>query len=270
MLNPAEVLDVDGLRDRLDGDLHAPGDAGWDEARTALEPGGRPAPRSGRGAARRGRREAPRARGARRRLADLGAGHRPQRCRLRRPRAHAADLDEPDARPWRSIPRRGSPGSRRARSGPTSQRRRPSTVSPASRARPTTSAIVGYSARRRRQLPRSKARIGGGAHPRGRDRHRRRGAATRRCRERAGSVLGAARRRRQLRGRHRDRDRAAPIERLYAGALFFPLERALEVLQAWRRLDGRRSRGDDLGRQDACTSRRCPRSRSQCAETRSP
>ena len=71
-------------------------------------------------------------------------------------------------------------------------------------------------------------------HRRGGRRDRRRVAAHGRPRPRARAVLGDPRRRRQRGGRHGDRARAVPVPELYAGTLFWPIERAAEVLHAWR------------------------------------
>ena len=67
-------------------------------------------------------------------------------------------------------------------------------------------------ARRRRRLARAQARPADQRAHRGRDRHRRRRAPVGRRRQRARAVLGAARRRRQLRRRHGDRVRAGAAE----------------------------------------------------------
>ena len=67
--------------------------------------------------------------------------------------------------------------------------------------------------RRRHQLARPQARPRRQQRPGDRDRHRRRPSAPRRRRQRPGPVLGAARRRRQLRRRHRDGDRPPPHAR---------------------------------------------------------
>ena len=68
-----------------------------------------------------------------------------------------------------------------------------------------------------------------------RDRDRGRHAAPGRPRERSRPVLGDARRRRQLRHRHGARVRAASrYTEVYAGVLWFPVDRAAEVLCEWR------------------------------------
>ena len=97
----------------------------------------------------------------------------------------------------------------------------------------------------------------GAARPRGR-------------RARARAVLGPARRRRQLRRRHRDRVRRSCRSReLYAGALFFPFERTAEVLHAWTRAAARRCPTRSPRWATSCSSRRCRRSPRPCAASRS-
>ena len=49
----------------------------------------------------------------------------------------------------------------------------------------------------------------------------------------------------------RSRSSCSSADSVYAGALFFPMERAAEVLPAWRRWTARRARGDDLDRRAA-------------------
>ena len=53
---------------------------------------------------------------------------------------------------------------------------------------------------------------------------------------RATFVLGVARRRRQLRHRHRGRDRFFPISSVYDGLLWWPANAAAEALDSWREL----------------------------------
>ena len=58
---------------------------------------------------------------------------------------------------------------------------------------------------------------------------------SRRPRLGARPLLGRAWRRRQLRRGDRDRAGALPGAEIYAGCLFWPIERATEILNAWRR-----------------------------------
>ena len=88
------------------------------------------------------------------------------------------------------------------------------------------------------------------------------------ARQRARAVLGAARRRRQLRRRHGDGVRSLPAPEVYAGALFFPFERASEVLHAWREwLPAAPEDVTSVGR--VLQSRHPPGSRTSCAASRS-
>ena len=92
----------------------------------------------------------------------------------------------------------------------------------------------GLLARRRHRLARPPARHADQRRDRDRARHRRRAAGAHRRRARARAVLGPARRRRQLRRRHRAGVRGARrCRELYAGAMFFPVERTADVLHAW-------------------------------------
>jgi len=70
-------------------------------------------------------------------------------------------------------------------------------------------------------------------HRRRRARDRRRRAGPRRPRHRAGPLLGAARRRGSFGAITALELELYPVESVYAGALFFPLERASEVLHRW-------------------------------------
>ena len=90
-------------------------------------------------------------------------------------------------------------------------------------------------ARRRLELARAQARPRREPRRRARGRHRRRPPRARRPRQRARPVLGAARRRRQLRRRHGARAAAVRAARASTPAtMFFAVERAAEVLKAWR------------------------------------
>ena len=217
-----------------------------------LEPGGRPAS---------GRRRSPRERRGRRRRRPLRPrgrppglrpGHRPQRRRLRRPRRQPADQDRADARRSRSTPRRGSPGSRPASPGARWSARRPSTGSPRSPAPPTTSA---WSATR------SAAASAGSP------------ASTASPADRIDSRSRSSRPTASVAGPPPTRDAELfwalrggggnfgvvtamefsllPLQEVYAGALFFPLERAGEVLEAWRRWTATVPDEVDLGRPHA-------------------
>ena len=212
---PPAPAAADAVRDQVPGTVHLPGDHGYDAGRmpwnVAVDQ--RPAavayPRDAaevadvvRAAAAAGLRVAPQGTGH-------NAGPLGDARRRRRPAAHAA-MRGVDGRP-------GAPaaGSRAARCGWTRRAPPPTTASPRCTARSPDVGVVGYSPRRRHRLvrPRSSA-CRPTASPAvelvtadGELRARRR-------RARAGPVLGAARRRRQLRRRHRARVPACyPIRR---------------------------------------------------------
>ena len=128
--------------------------------------------------------------------------------------------------------------------------------------------IVGYSLGGGDRLAGPQARPADQRRDRDRARHRGRSPRAHRRRPRARAVLGAARRRRELRRRDRARVRGLPVRELYAGALFFGFERAAEVLRTWTALlDGLPEEITSWA--NVITSRRCRRSRRRCAGARS-
>ena len=210
MLNSAR--NVPALRDRIAGLVVGPADPQWDEARQPwnLAVDQRPAfvafPETAddvvaivEHARRNGLRVAP-------------AGHRPQRRPARRPARH--DPAQHLAHARRRDRRRGAPRPRGGRHAVARGHRA------RLRARPGAAGRLVARRRRRRLLPRRRrelarpqARPGRQQRARHRARHRRRPAAPRRPRQRPGPVLGAARRRRQLRRRDGDGDRPLPHAR---------------------------------------------------------
>ena len=105
-------------------------------------------------------------------------------------------------------------------------------------------------ARRRRRLVCPKARAVHQQRHGDRARHRRRPAPPRRPRQRAGPVLGAARRRRQLRHRHRARGAALLDPGDLRRRPLLPLGAFGRGAARVARVDGRHARGDDLGGPD--------------------
>ena len=208
-----EPLDIEPLRARVAGSVSVPGDADWDEARQAwnLAVDQRPAAVVQAGERRRRRRRRrvrPRPRAAGRR-----AGHRPQRGRARLARGHDPGQDAPHARRRDRRRSRGSPASRPACSG---------SRSPAAAAEHGLAALAGSSP----DVGVVGYTLGGGLSWLGRKHGLAANSVTAielvtadgRMRPRDGrgrprAVLGAARRRRQLRPRHRDRVRALPDRR---------------------------------------------------------
>ena len=196
----------------IEGRVATPADAGLGRGAPRLEPGRRPAARRGR--LRRERRR--RRRDGRASPPATGCGS-PARApatapRAGRPRGHDPDQDRAACAGSRSTPTRARRGSR------------PVCSPRARRGRPGARALLdaGLLARRRRdrlharrrpQLagPQARLRLQQGAGDRAG--HRRRRAAHGRRRQRAGPLLGAARRRRRLRDRHRAPGRAAADRR---------------------------------------------------------
>ena len=238
MIQSSTLIDADFVRTQLTGELFTPADEGWDDARGRLEPRRRPAPRRGRPSRRRRRR---------------------RRARRLRPRGRPPGL--PSRAPATTPSAYG-------RLGDTllikTERMREVEVDPAARiarveAGVTWGEVVGPAAehglrrcgllprrRRGRLLARRRRQL---ARPQARPRPERITAVEivtadgelRRVdrRQRPRAVLGAARRRRQLRRRHRDRDQLLDRAEVYAGALFFPIERGGEVLERVAPLDRR-------------------------------
>ena len=265
--SPANAFDglaID-LETGLDGRLVLPADPGWDEARPAwnLAVDQRPRPSSLAETVRRRRRrrDAARAHG----LRVAAAVHRPQRRAARRPRRHDPAQDLGHARRRRSTPTPHRRASRPARCGSTSRPPPPRTGWPRWPAPRPTSAS-------------SATRLGGGLSWLARTHGLAAnsvvaaevvtadGGCAASTRPRARAVLGPARRRRQLRRRHRARVQALPVTEVYAGTLFFPLERAAEVLDAWREWT-RRCRTRSPRSAGCCSSRRARHPRACAASS---
>ena len=105
------------LRDELEGDVVAPGDSGWDDARQRMEPDRGPEPRRRRLRDVGRRRRGDRAGRARRRPGGRRAGHRPRRRPDGAPRGSRAAQDRSDESGSRWTPMPGPPMSRRGSSG---------------------------------------------------------------------------------------------------------------------------------------------------------
>ena len=175
-----------------------------------------------------------------------------------------------DDRPARRADRRRRANRPRRRRRALERRRRPAAGARARRA----ARLVAR--RRRRRL--HAGRRPGLARPRARPRLQHASRRSRsssptaslvraRRRPRARPVLGAARRRRQLRRRHGDRARAVPDPRGLRRHAVFAWERSAEVLHAWHAWTRRRRpTSRDLGRAHDPACRRCPRSPSRCAD----
>ena len=231
----ATSLDIDALRPRLAGDAVVPGNPGLGHRADGLEPRRRPAP---------GRRRAPRP------AADdvaaivtspasTACGSRP-RGPATAPRRSAARRRDPAQAPSACAASRSTPRRRRARvpagalwadvTAPAVRarpRRRCRLLAPTSASSATRSAAASAGSARARPRRQQRARVRG--------RHRRRPPRRVDADNDARAVLGAARRRRQLRHRHRARVQALPAAASSTAApLLWPLERAPEVLHAWR------------------------------------
>ena len=183
------------------------------------------------------------------RIAVQGTGHG---APAHAPRRHDARQHLADDRRRGRRRGRASRVSRRGRSGPTSSTPPSRTGSRRSTARRTDVGVVGYSLgggigwlARKHGLSSSSVPLG-----RGRDR-RRRGRPCRPGDERR-PLLGAPRRRRQLRRRDRGRDRPLPRRRRRtpAGSIW-PMERAARGARRLGRVDAGRPRGGHVGRPDA-------------------
>ena len=265
-------LDADGLRDLIAGDVYTPQDAGWDEARQAWNlaadqrparsclPNPPPTWRPPCGSPASTGCASPRRAPAKRRSAR--ARSRATIC-CSRPSACAASRSTPQRR---HRPRRGRRALGGGRPAPP-----PSTAWPRSPApRPTSAWSATRSAAASAGSPASTASppTASGA---SRSSPPTAALRARRRRPRARPVLGAPRRRRQLRRRHRARVRAcSAIAEVYAGVLFFPMERGARGAARLARV-ARRPLPDERhdGRPAACSSRRSPRSPSRCAASRS-
>ena len=198
------LVDVGPLRAQLEGDVFAPDDADWDEARLAWNlavdqhPAAVAHPGAGRG------RRRPSSRSPARRACGSRPGHRAQRRRLRTARRHVLLIKTErmrgvDVDPAQRVARVGAGVTWGEVVGPAAEHGLAALAGSSPRRRRGR-----LHARRRRQLARPQARPGGEQRHGDRDRHRRRRAAPRDRRRGRRPVLGAARRRRELRRRHRD------------------------------------------------------------------
>ena len=239
------------LRELIAGAVIEPGDADWPAATQAFNPAFVAAAGARRDARRRGRRRGDRHVRRRARHAGRAAAHRPQRRAARRDGRRDPRPHRPAAR---RRDRRGAP--RRARAAPapsgrTSSRARPSSGSPRCTARRPTSASP---------ATRSAAASAGTR-------------ASTACRPTASLAIEVVTPDGRLRRVDEEHDpelfwalrggggsfgivtaleiRLYPIEEVYAGVLFFPVERAREVLRAWREWTTTAARRGHLGRAPA-------------------
>ena len=259
--------DVRRLRDRMAGGSSSPPTPAGRRA-AGMEPVGRPAPGASSRCPPPTTTSSPWWLRARARAAGRPAGHRPQRRPARRPRATPSCSAPSGMQRRRDRHRRAAaPACGPARSGTTSR-------APASELGLAGARRLLARRRHRRLLARRRHRLATPASyglatnsvdgRRARDRRRR--ARARRRRARARPVLGAARRRRQLRRGHRagvpplpDRARSTP-----AGCVW-PWERAERGAAAVARVGAgaRPTRSPRVP--DPAAARRSPRSRSCCA-----
>ena len=124
-------------------------------------------------------------------------------------------------------------------------------------------------ARRRPELARPPPRPGRQRGHRDRARHARRAARPRDGRRAPGPVLGAARRRRQLRRRHGDGVRAVPLRRGLRGHAAVAVRAPRRGAARLARADARPRRRSSPPRSGSCTSRRSPSCRRSCRAARS-
>ena len=165
--------------------------------------------------------------------------------------------------------RRGPPASRPAPSGSRSSRRRPRTGSPRSRApRRTSASSATRSAAASAGSPASTASPPTASRRSSSSPPTASSAASTRD-ERARPVLGAPRRRRRLRRRHRDRVRAVPDRVGLRRHPLVPGRARRRGAAGVARLDARRVPDEVTTVGRILQSRRCPRSRSRCAASRS-
>ena len=226
--------DVRSLRARMAGELVVPGDEGWDEARQAWNLAVDQQPGGGRG--RRNAQDVVEVVDFAREAgpAGRGAGDGPQRRRARLARRH----DAVKTHQLRGVDDRSRAAHARVEAGAiwieVVEAAAEHGLAALAGSSPDVG-VVGYTLGGGLSLARAQARHRREPGDGDRDRDGGRRAAARRPRERARPVLGAARRRRRLRRRHRDRVRAVPVHgRSTPGVLWFPVERAAEVLRAWR------------------------------------
>ena len=239
----------DELRDRLTGDVVAPGDPDWDAARQAWnlavdqEPAAVALPESAedvveivRFARRRGLRVAPQGTGHNAAAMGPLAGT----ILVKTERMRGVSIDPRGA---------GGPGRRRrhldrGRQGRGRARARGARRLRAGRRRRR------VLARRRRELPRAQVRPLDEQRRRRRDRHRGRPPRPRGRAQPPGPLLGRARRRRQLRRRDGDRDRAVPSHRGLRGRAVLPRGAGLGRAPGLARMDGLGAGRDDVDRAD--------------------
>ena len=244
-----------------------PGDAGYDDARRAsTSPSTSAPPRS---PTRATRATSPRVVtfAARRRPARRPPGHRPQRRRRwarsrtrscsARPACTASQIDPVARRArveagvlWEDVVDAAAAARPRRRC----TARRPTSASSATRSAAASAGSPARTACRPTASPPLELVTADGE------------LVARRRRARARPVLGAARRRRQLRRRHRARVRAVPDHRgLRRACMAWDWSQSERVLQRWAAwAAGRPRRGHD-GARGSSSSRRCPRSRSSSA-----
>ena len=254
----------------LAGDLVTPDQPEWDLARRAwnLAVDQRPAlvalpadaadvlAVDGRTRSRAGLKVAPQGTGPQRRRDRLARGHDP--------RLDAAHARRRDRRRGADRPRAGRHALARGHRGGDAARPVPALGLLARRRRRR------LHARRRAELARAQARARGQPRDRDRARHPRRAARARDRRRARRPVLGAARRRRELRRRDRDGVPPVPVRRgLRRHAPVALRARTPRCCAPGATGRGRRRR-TSRRRSGSCTSRRCPSCRRSCAAARSP
>ena len=259
------------LAEALTGAVVLPGDPGWDEARSALQPPARPAPGRGRLPGRRRRTSPPRSPTPARaglRVAPQATGHN---------QGPLGDLEDTLLLNVAALQEvRVDPGARRVRVGagvkwdrvgaaPVGPRPRRACTAP----RPT-SGIAGYS-------------LGGGMGWLARKHGLQTNAVTALelvtadgelvradAEHHAGPVLGAARRRRQLRRRDRDRVRRPRGRRALRRRAVLPVRALGRGAAHLERAAARRCPRSSCRGRRSCTSRRSPTCRRSPAGARSP